>query len=56
MIEKSEDANYTVRCGVGLGTALATCISWTAYHSIWWAILHGCLGWFYVFYYAIKYM
>ena len=36
-----------------LGIALATAISWTAYQSIWWAILQGGLGWVYVIYYAI---
>jgi len=30
-------------------------ISYNAWHSIWWAILHGILSWIYVIYYAIKY-
>lgn len=42
--------------GIGFGCALAIAISWTAWHSIWWAILHGLLGWIYVIYYAIQYM
>lgn len=38
-----------------LGGVLALLISWSANHSIGWAILHGILGWFYVVYYVIKY-
>ncbi|MCH1972595.1 hypothetical protein MCI89_09610 [Muricomes sp. OA1] len=49
MSEKSTSA------GIGFGCALAITISWTAWHSIWWAIIHGVLGWFYVIYYAIQY-
>jgi hypothetical protein len=40
---------------ISFGTVLATVISYTAWHSITWAIIHGLLGWIYVFYYAIKY-
>lgn len=42
--------------GIGFGCALAMVISWTAWHSIWWAIIHGFLSWIYVIYYAIQYM
>ena len=35
-----------------VGTILAIAISWGLYKSIWWAILHGFFGWFYVIYYA----
>lgn len=45
-----------IKEGIGLGTALAVVISYTAWHSIMWAILHGVLGWFYVIYYVIKYV
>jgi len=41
--------------GIGFGSALAITISWTANHSILWAILHGIFSWFYVIYYAIRY-
>jgi hypothetical protein len=41
------------RAGVGFGTALAICISWSANKSILWAIIHGALSWIYVVYYAI---
>lgn len=41
------------RSGIGLGAALAVTISWSANHSILWAILHGIFSWFYVIYYAM---
>lgn len=37
--------------GVGIGTILAIVLSWSANHSVLWAIFHGILGWIYVFYY-----
>ncbi len=53
--KKSSSAGGAARAGIGFGTALAIAISWSANHSILWAILHGILSWFYVIYYAIKY-
>ena len=44
-----EGAKY----GVGFGSALAIAISYTANHSILWAIVHGILGWLYVIYFAL---
>jgi hypothetical protein len=44
-----EGAKY----GVSFGSALAIAISYTANHSILWAIIHGILGWLYVIYYAL---
>mgnify|MGYP003295659815 CR=1 FL=1 len=41
--------------GACMGTSLATCISWSMWHSLGWALVHGFLGWFYIIYYAIKY-
>lgn len=38
-----------------LGVVLAVAISWSVNQSIAWSILHGCFGWFYVFYYALGY-
>jgi hypothetical protein len=46
--EKSYSA---VKTGVGFGTALAICISWSVHHSIFWAIVHGIFSWLYVVYY-----
>ena len=37
--------------GIGFGSALAITISWSQWHSILWAIIHGILSWFYVAYY-----
>ena len=39
--------------GIGIGCALAITISYTANHSIMWAILHGICSWLYVIYFAI---
>lgn len=39
--------------GIGLGAIIAVVLSWSANHSVLWAILHGILGWFYVIYYLI---
>lgn len=38
--------------GIGFGAALAIAISWSQWHSILWAMLHGVFGWFYVIYFA----
>lgn len=43
------------KAGIGFGSALAITISWSANHSILWAMLHGLFSWFYVIYYAIVY-
>lgn len=45
----------TVKTGISFGSALAMVISYTAWHSIGWAILHGIFSWFYVIYYIIRY-
>ena len=45
----------SVKTGISFGSALAIVISYCAWHSIGWAILHGILGWVYVIYYVIKY-
>lgn len=47
--------NDAAKAGIGFGVALAITISWTANHSILWAIVHGVLSWFYVIYYLIRY-
>lgn len=41
--------------GITLGTLIAVLVSWSANHSILWAIIHGFLGWIYVIYYLIVY-
>ena len=48
------NTNSVAKAGIGFGSALAITISWSANHSILWAILHGIFSWFYVIYYALK--
>jgi hypothetical protein len=43
------------KAGVGFGSALAMAISFNVNRSVFWAILHGLFGWFYVVYYIIRY-
>jgi len=38
--------------GISLGAAIAVTISWSVNQSIWWCILHGIFGWFYIIYYG----
>ena len=45
----------SVKTGISFGSALAMVISYSAWHSIGWAILHGIFGWVYVIYYIIRY-
>ena len=54
----NENRTYGIRVesakyGVGFGSALAMTLSYTANHSILWAIIHGILGWLYVIYVAL---
>ncbi len=51
----SEEVGKTVKNGITFGAALAMVISYTNWHSIGWAILHGLMSWVYVIYYAAKY-
>lgn len=46
---------HSAETGITFGAVLAIVISYHAYASVGWAILHGILGWFYVIYYLIKY-
>ncbi len=39
--------------GFSLGVVIAVALSWSANHSILWAIIDGFLSWFYVIYYFI---
>jgi hypothetical protein len=52
-------ANYvvsqTAKAGISFGTCLAIVISYTAWHSIPWAIVHGLFSWVYVIYYILRY-
>ncbi len=42
-----------VTTGITFGTALAITISYSANHSVLWAIIHGLLSWIYVIYHVI---
>ncbi len=53
--EKTTVVKKTVKSGISFGSALAMVISYTAWHSIGWAIFHGLLSWVYVIYYALHY-
>ncbi len=54
--EKSQTIiKKTVKSGVSFGSALAMVISYNAWHSVGWAIVHGLLSWVYVIYYIIVY-
>jgi len=47
-------ANRTIAAtGISFGSALAITISWSLWHSVLWAIIHGILSWFYVIYYVV---
>lgn len=47
--------NNAARSGITFGSCLAIVISYSAYKSIGWAIIHGIFGWLYVIYYFFKY-
>ena len=49
----SNTRNSVTSSGISAGAALAITISWSLYHSIVWAIVHGFFGWLYVIYFAL---
>lgn len=51
----SRSVSNTAKAGISFGSCLAMVISYNAWHSILWAIIHGLLGWIYVIYYIIRY-
>jgi len=59
MPQDSNDRNgtvkQTVKSGITFGSALAMVISYTTWHSVGWAIIHGLMSWVYVIYYLLKY-
>ena len=54
-IKENTTVEKTVDVGATVGTALPVVLSYVKWKSIGWAILHGCLGWVYIIYYAIRY-
>jgi len=45
----------SIKAGISFGSCLAMIISYTAWKSIFWAIIHGLFSWVYVVYYIIAY-
>lgn len=58
-LEKREndrsETSKTVKTGISFGSVLAIVISYTQWHSVGWAIVHGLMSWGYVIYYLAKY-
>lgn len=46
----------TIKKGISFGSCLAMIVSYVAWQSIPWAILHGLLSWIYVIYYWFTYI
>ncbi|MBT3299743.1 MAG: hypothetical protein HN657_00150 [Candidatus Marinimicrobia bacterium] len=44
-----------IKTGVTFGSVLSIVISFTMNHSVFWAIIHGFMSWFYVIYYILVY-
>jgi hypothetical protein len=44
--------NTVAASGITFGSALAITISWSQWHSVLWAILHGFFSWLYVIYFV----
>lgn len=52
---KIEIVEKSVKTGITFGSALAMVISYTNWHSVGWAIIHGLMSWLYVIYYILRY-
>lgn len=50
--ERKITTNLTMS-GLGLGTILSVVISYDLYKNVFWAFLHGLLGWIYVVFYLV---
>lgn len=37
------------------GSVIGFILSWATNHSIIWGLIHACLGWLYIVYWALKY-
>ena len=53
-MENQTVINKTVKSGITFGSALAMVISYTTWHSVGWAILHGLMSWVYVRYVVLR--
>lgn len=52
---KIQIVEKSVKTGVTFGSALAMAISYTNWHSVGWAVIHGLMSWVYVVYYVLRY-
>jgi hypothetical protein len=48
----SETRTIYIQSGIGFGSMIAIVASWSRNQSIFFAILHGILSWFYVIYFV----
>ena len=53
--KKQTVIHKTVKSGITFGSALAMVISYSTWHSVGWAIVHGLLSWVYVIYFVLRY-
>lgn len=53
--KQKEAVGKTVKSGISFGCALAMVISYSTWHSVGWAVLHGLLSWVYVIYFILRY-
>jgi hypothetical protein len=59
MSNKNSSDNDSKGCGCGIGSfgigsIIAAIISYSTWHSVFWALIHGFFGWVYIIYFAIK--
>lgn len=54
--DRNRTVESSIKKGISFGTCLAMIISYTAWKSIPWAIIHGLMSWVYVIYYWAKYV
>ncbi len=52
-VELASQVNSITRTGIGLGSVIAVVLSWHRNKSIFYAIIHGILSWFYVIYFHL---
>ena len=52
---KTKMVETSVKTGITFGSALAMVISYTNWHSVGWAVIHGLMSWLYVVYYILRY-
>ncbi len=53
--DKNKTVKGSVQTGISFGCALAMVISYTNWHSVGWAVIHGLMSWIYVIYYIMRY-